>query len=123
MLLCEKGDLAEGASSRSGKLVHGGRCYREYYEFRLVREALIKREMLLNAAPHIIWPMRLCCRIRPGSTRHGLSASEGGHGLITLWPRPASAICQPPEHFACRPHHALLQHRVSQGRQSGGKTR
>ena len=56
--LCEKGDLAEGTSSRSGKLVHGGLRYLEYYEFRLVREALIEREVLMNAAPHIIWPLR-----------------------------------------------------------------
>src|ERR1700730_7502345 len=58
VLLCEKGDLAEGTSSRSSKLVHGGLRYLEYYQFRLVREALIEREVLLNAAPHIIWPMR-----------------------------------------------------------------
>jgi glycerol-3-phosphate dehydrogenase len=58
VVLCEKGDLAEGTSSRSGKLVHGGLRYLEYYEFRLVREALIEREVLLRSAPHIIWPMR-----------------------------------------------------------------
>ena len=58
VLLVEKGDLAQGTSSRSGKLVHGGLRYLEYYEFRLVREALIEREVLLAAAPHIIWPMR-----------------------------------------------------------------
>src|SRR5918994_2560076 len=58
VVLCEKDDLAEGTSSRSGKLVHGGLRYLEYYEFRLVREALIEREVLLRAAPHIIWPMR-----------------------------------------------------------------
>ncbi|MDQ0457914.1 glycerol-3-phosphate dehydrogenase [Rhizobium paknamense] len=58
VLLCEKDDLAQGTSSRSGKLVHGGLRYLEYYEFRLVREALIEREVLLNSAPHIIWPMR-----------------------------------------------------------------
>src|ERR1700678_961823 len=58
VLLVEKGDLAQGTSSRSGKLVHGGLRYLEYYEFRLVREALIEREVLLEAAPHIIWPMR-----------------------------------------------------------------
>ena len=57
-LLVEKDDLAHGASSRSSKLVHGGLRYLEYYEFRLVREALIEREVLLKAAPHIIWPMR-----------------------------------------------------------------
>ncbi|OED41720.1 glycerol-3-phosphate dehydrogenase [Chromatiales bacterium (ex Bugula neritina AB1)] len=56
--LCEKDDLAQGTSSRSGKLIHGGLRYLEYYEFRLVREALIEREVLLESAPHIIWPMR-----------------------------------------------------------------
>lgn len=58
VILCEKDDLAQGTSSRSGKLVHGGLRYLEYYEFRLVREALIEREVLLNSACHIIWPMR-----------------------------------------------------------------
>jgi len=58
VLLCEKDDLAQLTSSRSGKLVHGGLRYLEYYEFRLVREALIEREVLLRAAPHIIWPLR-----------------------------------------------------------------
>lgn len=58
VMMCEKDDLAQGTSSRSGKLVHGGLRYLEYYEFRLVREALIEREVLLNSAPHIIWPMR-----------------------------------------------------------------
>ncbi len=58
VVLCDKGDLAEGTSSRSGKLVHGGLRYLEYYEFRLVREALIEREVLMKSAPHIIWPMR-----------------------------------------------------------------
>jgi glycerol-3-phosphate dehydrogenase len=58
VLLCERGDLAEGTSSRSTKLIHGGLRYLEYYEFRLVREALIEREVLLRAAPHIVWPMR-----------------------------------------------------------------
>ena len=51
VVLCEKDDLTERTSSRSGKLVHGALRYLEYYEFRLVREALIEREVLLNAAP------------------------------------------------------------------------
>ncbi|MFN3613714.1 MAG: glycerol-3-phosphate dehydrogenase [Rubrimonas sp.] len=59
VILAEKGDLAEGTSSRSGKYIHGGLRYLEYYEFRLVREALIEREVLLQAAPHITWPLRL----------------------------------------------------------------
>ncbi len=58
VVLCEKGDFAEGTSSKSSKLVHGGLRYLEYYEFRLVREALIEREVLLRSAPHIIWPLR-----------------------------------------------------------------
>src|SRR6186997_3079210 len=51
-------DLASGTSSWSTKLVHGGLRYLEYYEFRLVREALIEREILWQIAPHIIQPMR-----------------------------------------------------------------
>jgi glycerol-3-phosphate dehydrogenase len=58
VLLCEKDDLASATSSASTKLIHGGLRYLEYYEFRLVREALIEREVLLRAAPHIIWPLR-----------------------------------------------------------------
>lgn len=57
VFLCEQGDLARGTSSASTKLIHGGLRYLELYEFRLVRDALNEREILLNAAPHIIWPM------------------------------------------------------------------
>lgn len=56
--LCEMGDLAQGTSSASTKLYHGGLRYLEYLEFRLVREALEEREVLLEAMPHIAWPMR-----------------------------------------------------------------
>src|SRR3954471_3277826 len=56
--LVEKGDLAGATSSSSTKLIHGGLRYLEYREFRLVREALIEREVLLRAAPHIVWPLR-----------------------------------------------------------------
>lgn len=56
--LCEKGDLAQGTSSASTKLFHGGLRYLEYYEFRLVREALVERETLLRSMPHISWPLR-----------------------------------------------------------------
>lgn len=58
VLLCEQDDLAQHTSSASSKLIHGGLRYLEHYEFRLVREALIEREVLLRAAPHIIWPLR-----------------------------------------------------------------
>lgn len=56
--LAEQGDLGHATSSASTKLFHGGLRYLEYYEFRLVREALIEREVLLRAMPHISWPMR-----------------------------------------------------------------
>ena len=56
--LAEMGDLASATSSASTKLFHGGLRYLEYFEFRLVREALIERETLLRAMPHISWPMR-----------------------------------------------------------------
>ena len=57
VLLVEKGDLAGATSSKSTKLIHGGLRYLEYYEFALVREALVERERLLIAAPHIITPL------------------------------------------------------------------
>ncbi|WP_280548078.1 glycerol-3-phosphate dehydrogenase [Halomonas sp. 11-S5] len=56
--LCEQGDLAGATSSASSKLIHGGLRYLEHHEFRLVREALREREVLLAKAPHIIWPLR-----------------------------------------------------------------
>ena len=58
VLLCEQDDLAAHTSSSSTKLIHGGLRYLEHYEFRLVRKALAEREVLLAAAPHIIWPLR-----------------------------------------------------------------
>jgi glycerol-3-phosphate dehydrogenase len=58
VVLCEKDDLASHTSSASTKLIHGGLRYLEYYEFNLVRKALIEREVLLRAAPHIMWPLR-----------------------------------------------------------------
>jgi len=56
--LCERGDLGSETSSASAKLIHGGLRYLEHYEFRLVRESLKEREVLWNAAPHIVWPLR-----------------------------------------------------------------
>jgi len=58
VVLVEKDDLAQHTSSASTKLIHGGLRYLEMYDFALVRKALIEREILLRAAPHIIWPMR-----------------------------------------------------------------
>jgi glycerol-3-phosphate dehydrogenase len=58
VILCEKDDLASHTSSASSKLIHGGLRYLEYYEFGLVRKALIEREVLMRSAPHIISPLR-----------------------------------------------------------------
>lgn len=64
--LAEQGDLAQATSSSSTKLFHGGLRYLEFFEFRLVREALQERETLLRAMPHISWPMRF---VLPPCTR------------------------------------------------------
>ena len=58
VVLCEQNDLASGTSSKSSKLIHGGLRYLEYYEFRLVRDSLKEREVLLQKAPHIIRPLK-----------------------------------------------------------------
>ena len=57
VLLCEKDDIASHTSSNSTKLIHGGLRYLENYEFSMVREALSEREVLMDIAPHLIWPM------------------------------------------------------------------
>lgn len=64
--LCEQNDLASGTSSKSTKLIHGGLRYLEYYEFRLVHEALIEREMLWRKAPHLIQPLSFVLPHHPG---------------------------------------------------------
>jgi len=63
--LCEMSDLASATSSASTKLIHGGLRYLEQYEFRLVREALAEREVLLRNAPHIVHPIRFQLPHRP----------------------------------------------------------
>ena len=58
VVLLEQNDLGSATSSASSKLIHGGLRYLENFDFRLVRESLQEREVLLAKAPHIIWPMR-----------------------------------------------------------------
>ena len=57
-LLCEQHDLAAHTSSASTKLIHGGLRYLEFYDFRLVRKSLREREVVIDSAPHIVWPLR-----------------------------------------------------------------
>ena len=87
LLLVERDDLAAHTSSASSKLIHGGLRYLEYYEFRLVREALKEREILLRTAPHIVRPLRFILpdakaihprwMIRAGLTLYDLFAIRG----------------------------------------------
>src|SRR5882724_7359357 len=107
VLLLEQNDLASGTSSASTKLIHGGLRYLERGAFRLVREALSEREVLLNTAPHIVRPMRFVLpavpgprsplmlrlglflydwlgarRILPGARSIDLTHSDAGHPLM-----------------------------------------
>ncbi len=67
VVLCEQGDLAGGTSSASSKLIHGGLRYLEHGEFRLVRESLAEREVLLAKAPHIARPLDFVLPLGPGA--------------------------------------------------------
>src|SRR5881398_2874927 len=69
VLLVEQNDLAAGTSSGSTKLIHGGLRYLEHGWFRLVREALAEREVLLRMAPHLVRPMRFLLASEPGMRR------------------------------------------------------
>jgi glycerol-3-phosphate dehydrogenase len=89
VLLVEKNDLGSGTSSASTKLIHGGLRYLEYYEFKLVREALIERERLLKAAPHLIYPLEFVLphahAVRPKwMIRAGLFLYDHLGGRMTL---------------------------------------
>jgi glycerol-3-phosphate dehydrogenase len=65
VLLVEMNDLGSGTSSASSKLIHGGLRYLEHGAFRLVREALAEREVLLRMAPHLIRPTRFLLPLLP----------------------------------------------------------
>src|SRR5258708_20716254 len=87
--LVEQGDLAAATSSWSSKLIHGGLRYLEQYEFRLVREALQEREVLLRIAPHIIRPLMFVLPHDPSMRpmwmiRAGLWIYDHLGGSITL---------------------------------------
>lgn len=74
VVLCEQGDLGQATSSASSKLLHGGLRYLEHREFKLVRESLAEREVLLKNAPHIVKPMRFVLphnrKVRPAWMLH-----------------------------------------------------
>jgi len=85
VLLAEKGDLAGATSSASTKLFHGGLRYLEYFEFRLVREALIERERLLTAMPHIAWPMRFVLPYHKGMRFDAETPTSRLLGWVMPW--------------------------------------
>ncbi|PCJ26391.1 MAG: glycerol-3-phosphate dehydrogenase [SAR86 cluster bacterium] len=76
VVLCEKADLASATSSSSSKLIHGGLRYLENYEFAMVRKSLKERELLIEAAPHVIQPMAFHIPQLPHS-RSGLLLRAG----------------------------------------------
>src|SRR5690606_32539390 len=106
--LFEKNDLASGTSSASTKLIHGGLRYLEYYEFRLVREALIEREVLWALAPHIIKPMRFILPHHPAMRpawilRLGLFLYDHLGGRKALPPTRSLALADDPAGAPLKP--------------------
>src|SRR3954453_4969564 len=75
----DKGDLARGNSSKSSKLVHGGLRYLENYEFGLVREGVVERQLLMKLAPHLVRPMDFLYPVWPDTAKRRLL----GLGLTT----------------------------------------
>ena len=83
--LAEMHDLASATSSASTKLFHGGLRYLEYWEVRLVREALIERETLLRAMPHISWPMRFVLPYHPDMRFEGDTPTSKLLNVVMPW--------------------------------------
>ena len=114
VLLAEKDDLASHTSSASTKLIHGGLRYLEQYEFRLVREGLREREVLLANAPHIIWPLRFVLPHEPSMRprwmlKAGLFLYDRLGGQARSLPASHAVDLRKP------PHRAILQERLTHG--------
>ena len=87
VVLAEQGDLAQATSGASTKLFHGGLRYLEYFEFRLVREALKERETLLVAMPHISWPLRFVLPYHPDMRFEGDTPTSRLLARVMPWMR------------------------------------
>ncbi|WP_411709814.1 glycerol-3-phosphate dehydrogenase [Albidovulum salinarum] len=87
VVLAEMNDLASATSSASTKLFHGGLRYLEYFEIRLVREALVEREVLLRAMPHISWPMRFVLPYYDDMRFEGATPISRILGIVMPWMR------------------------------------
>ena len=108
VILFEQNDLAGGTSSASTKLIHGGLRYLEHLRFRLVRESLVEREVLLKAAPHIVSPMRFVLPhhqgLRPWPVlRLGLFIYDHLGGRAILPPTRSLDLTKDPAGRALRP--------------------
>lgn len=111
VLLCEKDDLAQHTSSASSKLIHGGLRYLEQGAFRLVRESLTEREILLRKAPHLVQPMRFIMPHQP----HLRAAWLIRTGLF-FYDHLAKRKKLPASRFMrFDPQHSSLQEHISQG--------
>ena len=112
--LLERGDYAVGTSSRSSKMVHGGLRYLQNFDLGLVREALLERQLMVQLAPHLVYPTPflvaalgeerrdrklglglnmydVMATTRVGRSRRELRASKrGGRGLLL--------VARPPPH-------------------------
>ena len=99
VLLVEQNDLASGTSSASTKLIHGGLRYLEHGWFRLVREALTEREVLLRMAPHLIRPMRFVLPRRAG---HAAGAGCCGSACSSTTISAAASSCRRRARSICR---------------------
>lgn len=102
VLLVEQNDLASGTSSASTKLIHGGLRYLEHWAFRLVREALAEREVMLRMAPHVIRPMRFVLPPTPGP-RSALLLRLG----LFIYDRLGGRKILPPTRTIDLTHHAV----------------
>ncbi|NNE53694.1 MAG: glycerol-3-phosphate dehydrogenase [Sulfitobacter sp.] len=85
--LAEMNDLGSATSASSTKLFHGGLRYLEYFEVRLVREALMEREILLRAMPHISWPMRFVLPYHPSQRFDGTTPTSKLLSWVMPWTR------------------------------------
>ncbi|WP_099823319.1 glycerol-3-phosphate dehydrogenase [Oceaniglobus indicus] len=83
--LAEMNDLASATSSASTKLFHGGLRYLEFFEVGLVRKALIERETLLSAMPHISWPMRFVLPYSPDMRFEGETPTSKLLNTVMPW--------------------------------------
>lgn len=83
--LAEMSDLADATSSKSTKLFHGGLRYLEFFEVGLVKKALIERETLLEAMPHISWPMRFVLPYSPDMRFEGDTPTSRLLGWTMPW--------------------------------------